>query len=139
MPQTDDQIRDILTSAQTIALVGASQNTARPSYQVGAFLTEQGYRVIPVNPGLAGQHLFGETVVGTLAEITDPVDIVDVFRAGDAVPAIVAEAMKLTGPRTIWLQLGVDSAEGVALAQENGLKVVENRCPKIEMPRLGMV
>lgn len=139
MPQTDDQIRDILTSARTIALVGASQNTARPSYQVGAFLAGQGYRVIPVNPCLAGQELYGETVVGALSEITDPVDIVDVFRAGDAVPAIVTEALTLSGPRTIWLQLGVDSAEGVALAQENGLKVVENRCPKIEMPRLGMV
>ncbi|NVO29087.1 CoA-binding protein [Donghicola sp. C2-DW-16] len=139
MTQTDAQLRDILTNAKTIALVGASSNPARPSFQVGNFLAGQGYRVIGVNPGLAGQQLYGETVVGALGDITDPVDIVDIFRAGEAVPAIVEEALSLSGPRTIWMQLGVHSAEGAALAREDGLEVVENRCPKIEIPRLGLL
>lgn len=138
MTLTDNDIRNILTRTKTIALVGASANTSRPSHMVGQFLTDRGYRVIPVNPGLAGQTMFGETVVAELSDVAGPIDMVDIFRSSDAVPAIVDAALKLDGVQTIWMQLGVTHEEAAKKARAAGLDVVENHCPKIEIARLGL-
>jgi predicted CoA-binding protein len=138
MTLTDNDIRNILTRTKTIALVGASANTSRPSHMVGQFLTDRGYRVIPVNPGLAGQTMFGETVVAELSEVAGPIDMVDIFRSSDAVPAIVDAALKLDGVQTIWMQLGVAHEEAAKKARAAGLDVVENHSPKIEIARLGL-
>lgn len=137
---TDDQIRQILTHAKTIAVVGWSPNPDRPSHRVAAFLKSQGYRVIPVNPGQAGQTALGETVVARLADIAGGVDMVDIFRRSEEVGPIVAEALAHLTPglRTIWMQLGVENPAAAAVAQAAGLAVVMNRCPAIEMPRLGL-
>ncbi len=128
----EDLIREVLQSTRTIALVGASHKPERPSYRVMAYLLEQGYHVIPVNPGLAGQQ-----VKRTLAEIDEPVDMVDVFRSADAAYEIAGEAIAI-GAKSLWLQLGVINEEAAALAQAAGLKVVMDHCPKIEIPRLGL-
>lgn len=133
----EDLIREVLQSTRTIALVGASHKPERPSYRVMAYLLEQGYHVIPVNPGLAGQQLLGQEVKRTLAEIDEPVDMVDVFRSADAAYEIAGEAIAI-GAKSLWLQLGVINAEAAALAQAAGLKVVMDHCPKIEIPRLGL-
>lgn len=133
----EDLIREVLQSTRTIALVGASHKPERPSYRVMAYLLEQGYHVIPVNPGLAGQQLLGQEVKRTLAEIDEPVDMVDVFRSADAVYEIAGEAIAI-GAKSLWLQLGVINEEAAALAQAAGLKVVMDHCPKIEIPRLGL-
>ncbi|QIY09933.1 CoA-binding protein [Plesiomonas shigelloides] len=133
----EDLIREVLQSTRTIALVGASHKPERPSYRVMAYLLEQGYHVIPVNPGLAGQQLLGQEVKRTLAEIDEPVDMVDVFRSADAAYEIAGEAIAI-GAKSLWLQLGVINEEAVALAQAAGLKVVMDHCPKIEIPRLGL-
>jgi predicted CoA-binding protein len=114
-----------------------SANTSRPSYFAFKYLLERGYRMIPVNPGLAGQELLGRRVYGTLADIPEPVDMVDIFRASQYALGIVQEALALKPrPQVIWMQLGVRSDEAARLAEANGLKVVMNRCPKIEYGRL---
>ena len=133
----EDLIREVLQSTRTIALVGASHKPERPSYRVMAYLLEQGYHVIPVNPGLAGQQILGQEVKRTLAEIDEPVDMVDVFRSADAAYEIAGEAIAI-GAKSLWLQLGVINEEAAALAQAAGLKVVMDHCPKIEIPRLGL-
>lgn len=133
----EDLIREVLQSTRTVALVGASHKPERPSYRVMAYLLEQGYHVIPVNPGLAGQQLLGQEVKRTLAEIDEPVDMVDVFRSADAAYEIAGEAIAI-GAKSLWLQLGVINEEAAALAQAAGLKVVMDHCPKIEIPRLGL-
>jgi predicted CoA-binding protein len=140
MKQPDDTaIADILRTTRTIALVGWSPNPARASHGVARFLAARGYRVIPVNPGHAGQVVLGETVRASLAEISDPVDMVDIFRRSEAVLPVVQEALAaLPGLKTVWMQLGVENADAAALAEARGLQVVQNRCPAIEIPRLGL-
>jgi predicted CoA-binding protein len=133
----DAEVRDILESVRTIAVVGASQNESRPSNFVAAFLQQRGYRIIPVNPGLAGQTLLGETVYATLGDIPEPVDMIDVFRAPEHVPAIVDEALALDPkPAVIWMQQEVINEPAAKKARAAGLKVVMDRCPKEEIPRL---
>jgi len=140
MKQPDDTaIADILRTTRTIALVGWSPDPARASHGVARFLAARGYRVIPVNPGHAGQVVLGETVRASLAEISDPVDMVDIFRRSEAVLPVVREALAaLPGLKTVWMQLGVENADAAALAEARGLQVVQNRCPAIEIPRLGL-
>jgi predicted CoA-binding protein len=132
---SDTQLRRILSSVKTIALVGASANPERPSHEVMGFLQGRGYRVIPVNPGLEGQQLLGEGVVARLSDIREAVDMVDVFRASDAVPGIVDDAIAI-GAKVVWTQLGVRHDEAAAKAKAAGLDVVMDRCPKIELKRL---
>src|SRR5438034_3545849 len=133
----DKYIRGILNTVKTIAMVGVSATTSRPSYFAFKYLLERGYRMIPVNPGLAGQELLGRKVYGKLAGIPEPVDMVDIFRAARYAHEIVQEALALhPRPQVIWMQLGIRNDEAAALAEENGLKVVMNRCPKIEYGRL---
>ncbi len=133
---TDTEIRDILTSVKTIALVGWSPKPDRPSHGVAAFLNRRGYRVIPVNPGQAGQEALGETVVATLAE-AGPVDMVDIFRRSEEAGAVVDQAIAV-GAKVVWMQLGVVDEAAAERARAAGLKVVMNRCPAIEIPRLGL-
>jgi uncharacterized protein len=132
-----DYIRSILQSVKTIALVGASSNSVRPSYFVLKYLLDKGYEVIPVNPGLAGQQLLGQTVYGSLREIPKPVDMVDIFRGSDAAGTITEEALSLDPrPKVIWMQLSVRNDEAAAKAEAAGLQVVMNRCPKMEYGKL---
>ncbi|ACZ77826.1 MULTISPECIES: CoA-binding protein [Dickeya] len=133
----DNDIKKLLTEVKTIALVGASDNPSRPSYGVMAYLLEQGYRVIPVNPGLAGETLLGQHVYASLTEIPEPVDMVDVFRQSNAAFEIAQEAIAI-GARVLWLQIGVINEAAAVLAHDAGLSVVMDRCPKIEIPRLGL-
>ncbi len=136
---TDDDIRRILTENRTIALVGWSPKPERPSHRVAAFLKAKGFRVIPVNPGQAGQEALGEVVRASLAEIAEPVDMVDIFRRSEEAGAVVDEALAvLPGVRAIWMQLGVVDEAAAARARAAGVAVVMDRCPAIEMPRLGM-
>ena len=133
----DSYIRGILNTVKTIAMVGVSANTSRPSYFAFKYLLERGYRMIPVNPGLAGQELLGRKAYARLADIPEPVDMVDIFRASQYAVGIVEEALALTPrPQVIWMQLGIRNDEAAKLAEANGLKVVMNRCPKIEYGRL---
>lgn len=133
----DDEIRSVLTSVKTIALVGASPNAARPSHGVMGFLLRKGYRVFPVNPGQAGKEILGQTVYATLADIPEPFDMVDVFRAADQLPALVDEVLALDNkPKVIWGQLSVRHDGAAAKAEEAGIKVIMDRCPAIEYPRL---
>ncbi|CAN7551822.1 CoA-binding protein [Rhizobium sp. LjRoot30] len=133
----DNYIRGILTSVKTIALLGASPNAERPSYGVMKFLLGRGYRVIPVNPGQAGKEILGQKVYATLADIPEPIDMVDVFRAAEYLPDIVDDALALPQkPKVIWGQLSVRHDEAAAKAEAAGLQVVMNRCPAIEYPRL---
>ncbi len=134
----DAEIRSLLAEAQTIALVGASNKPDRDSHRVMAFLQGQGYRVIPVNPGLAGQQLLGEEVHGALADIGQRIDLVDIFRNSEAAGAVVDEAIA-AGAKAVWMQLGVINPQAAARAETAGLKVVMDRCPKIEIPRLGLL
>lgn len=138
MSDTDAKIRSILTEVRTIALVGWSPKPDRPSHRVAAYLAAQGYRVIPVNPGAAGQIALGETVRASLAEIEGPVDMVDIFRRSEDVPPVVEEALKLPGLKAIWMQLGITNAQAAAQAEARGVQVVQDRCPAIEIPRLGL-
>ncbi len=136
---SDDQLKRILTTTRVIAVVGVSANPVRPSFYVARYLGLKGYRVVPVNPGLAGQELFGARVFGSIAEIPAdiPVDMVDIFRRSDAVPAIVDEALAhLPALRTIWMQIGVTHPAAAAQAEARGIAVVQDRCPKIEYQRL---
>jgi predicted CoA-binding protein len=132
---TDDTIRDILTTTRRIALVGASAKSWRPSHEVMRFLLDHGYEVTPVNPGLAGQTIHGRTVVASLDEAA-PLEMVDVFRASVHVSALVDRAIQL-GAKTIWMQLGVIDQEAAARARDAGLDVVMDRCPVIEDRRIG--
>jgi uncharacterized protein len=132
---SDAYIRDILTRNRTIAMVGASPNTSRPSYFAMKYLKEKGFRIIPVNPGHEGQTILGEKVYGSLAAIPDKVDIVDIFRNSAAALGITREAIAI-GASVVWMQLGVRNDEAARLAEEAGLEVVMNRCPKIEYGRL---
>src|SRR5262249_7154748 len=133
----DSYIRGILNTVKTIAVVGVSANTSRPSYFAFKYLLERGYRMIPINPGLAGQELLGRRVYGKLAEVPEPIDMVDIFRASRYASAIVEEALALSPrPQVIWMQLGIRNDAAAALAEQSGLKVVMNRCPKIEYGRL---
>lgn len=135
----DDIIETVLRQTKVIALVGASANPARPSYGVMAYLMANGYRVIPVNPGLAGQELMGQLVYADLTSIPDEVDMVDIFRQSVAVPAIVEEAL-LRWPtlKVVWTQLGVVHDGAAAMAETRGVTVIQDRCPKIEIARLGL-
>ena len=132
---TDDTIRDILTTTNRIALVGASAKSWRPSNSVMRFLLDRGYDVTPVNPGLAGQTIHGRTVVASLAE-AGPLQMVDIFRASDHVGPVVEEAIRL-GATTVWMQLGVVDAAAGDRARAAGLRVVMDRCPVIENRRIG--
>ncbi len=133
----DDGIRTLLAEARTIALVGASDRPDRASYGVMAYLQQRGYRVIPVNPQITGEHLHGEFVFRDLDQIGEPIDIVDIFRnsaaAGEVVDAAIA-----AGARAVWMQLGVVNEAAAARAEAAGLQVVMDRCPRIEIPRLGV-
>jgi predicted CoA-binding protein len=133
---TDAELRDILTSVKTIALVGWSPKADRPSHRVAAYLVGRGYRVIPVNPGQAGQVALGEVVRATLAE-AGPVDMVDIFRRSEEAGAVVDAAIA-AGAKVVWMQLGVIDNAAAARARAAGLQVVMDRCPAIEIPRLGL-
>ena len=134
---SDSYIRGILNNVMSIAMVGASERENRPSYFAFKYLLERGYTMIPVNPGQAGETILGRGVYARLADVPEPIDMVDIFRNSRYAPAIVAEALALKPrPQVIWMQLGVRSDEAAALAEANGLKVVMNRCPKIEYGRL---
>jgi uncharacterized protein len=133
----DTYIRGILNTVKTIAMVGISPKDNRPSYFAFKYLLERGYNMIPVNPGQVGQEILGRKVYARLADIPEPVDMVDIFRAPQYAPAIVAEALALKPrPQVIWMQLGVRNDEAAETAEAAGLKVVMNRCPKIEYGRL---
>ncbi|WP_339767708.1 CoA-binding protein [uncultured Pseudosulfitobacter sp.] len=137
MQYSDDLLKDVLKRTKVIAVVGVSTNPVRPSYYVARYLSLRGYRVIGVNPGAAGQMLFGQKIVAGLADIDAPVDMVDIFRKPEAVPAIVDEALEVCPDlRTIWMQIGVEHAEAAAKAEARGITVIQNRCPKIEYQRL---
>jgi uncharacterized protein len=134
---SDAYIRGILNTVKTIAMVGISPKDNRPSYFAFKYLLERGYNMIPVNPGQAGKEILGRKVYARLGDIPDPIDMVDVFRAAQYAPPVVAEALALEPrPQVIWMQLGVRSDEAAATAEAAGLKVVMNRCPKIEYGRL---
>jgi uncharacterized protein len=132
---TDDYLRQILRRTKTIAMIGASPHWNRPSYFVMKYLQAKGFHVIPVNPRAAGEEILGETCYAALPDVPVPVDMVDVFRTSDAAPAIVEDAIRI-GARTVWMQIGVRHDEAAARAEEAGLGVVMNRCPKIEYSRL---
>ena len=136
---TDTEIRDILTNVQTIAVVGWSPNPDRPSHGVARFLAQQGYRVIPVNPGQAGQVVLGEVVRANLAEIEGGVDMVDIFRRSEDAGAVVDQALAaFPNLKAVWMQLGVTDAEAAKRAEARGVTAIMNRCPAIEIPRLGI-
>jgi predicted CoA-binding protein len=130
-------ISGILNSVKTIAMVGASANDVRPSFFVLKYLIAKGFTVYPVNPGQARKEILGQRVYARLSDIPHPIDMIDIFRAPDAVPAIVDEALALDPmPKVIWMQLGVRNDEAAAKAEAAGLQVVMNRCPKIEYGKL---
>lgn len=138
MPLTrDEDIAALLAETRTIALVGASDRPDRPSYRVMRFLQDHGYRVIPVNPQITGEHVHGEYIWRELAQIGEPIDMVDIFRhpeaAGDAVDQAIA-----AGAKSVWMQLGVINEAAAARAEAAGLKVVMDRCPAIDIPRMGL-
>ena len=137
---SDADLRRILTETKVIALVGWSPKPDRPSHRVAAFLHQRGYRVIAINPGVAGQDSgLGGPVVARLADIAGPVDMVDIFRRAEDVPEVVDQALAaLPGLKVIWMQLGIEHAGAAAVAEAAGLEVVQNRCPAIEIPRLGL-
>ena len=134
---SDPYLREVLTGARTIAIVGASPRRGRPSHGVMAYLQRHGYRTIPVNPNAAGDIIHGEKCYASLTDVPEPIDMVDIFRAARYAPAIVEEALALSPrPQVIWMQLGIRNDEAAVLAEQSGLKVVMNRCPKIEYGRL---
>jgi uncharacterized protein len=134
---SDNYIRGILNTVRTIAMVGASVNEIRPSYFAFKYLLERGFHMIPVNPGHAGRELLGQRIYARLTDIPERVDMVDIFRPAQYALGIVQEALTLKPPpQVIWMQLGIRNDEAAALAEANGMKVVMNRCPKIEYGRL---
>ena len=133
----DAFLRDILLNVRTIAVVGASPRPHRPSHGVMRYLQRQGYRTIPVNPFAAGATILGERCYASLGEIAEPIDMVDVFRRSEAAGEAVDAAIQI-GARAVWLQLGVIDAAAASRAEARGLKVVMDRCPAIEIPRLGL-
>jgi predicted CoA-binding protein len=138
MPLTrDEDIAELLTKARNIAVVGASDRAERPSYGVMRFLQDWGYRVFPVNPQITGEHVLGEFVWRELAQIRMPIDIVDIFRRPEMADEAVDQAI-FVGAKAVWMQIGVINHEAAAKAEAAGLKVVMDRCPKIEIPRLGV-
>ena len=133
----DRFLKTVLNRTKTVAVVGVSTNTVRPSFYVARYLALKGYKVIPINPGHAGKEMFGTIVRASLSEIDEPVDMVDIFRRSEAVPPIVDEALEqLPGLQTIWMQIGVQHDEAAAKARAAGVDVIMNRCPKIEYQRL---
>jgi predicted CoA-binding protein len=135
--ERDQEIAELLTNARTIAVIGASDRPERPSYGVMKFLQDWGYRVLPVNPQIGGEHVLGEFVWRELAQIGVPIDIVDIFRRPDAAAEAVEQAI-FVGAKAVWMQIGVINEAAAARAEAAGLKVVMDRCPKIEIPRLGV-
>ncbi len=133
----DNDIARILKQTRTIALVGASDNPDRPSYRVMDYLLKQGYHVIPVSPKVAGKTLLGQQGYATLEEVPEKIDMVDVFRNSEAAWRVAKDAIAV-GAKTLWLQLGVINEPAAVLAREAGLSVVMDRCPAIEIPRLGL-
>jgi predicted CoA-binding protein len=130
-------IRDILDSVKTVAIVGASANEVRPSFFVTKYMIDKGYSVYPINPGLAGKEILGRPVFGSLADVPEPIDMVDIFRNSEAAAGVVDEALVLEPlPKVIWMQLTVRNDEAAARAEAHGIKVVMNRCPKIEYGKL---
>ena len=134
---TDAEIDELLSVAKTIAVVGASDRPDRASFGVMKFAQDRGYRTIPVNPRITGEHVHGEFVWRELAQIGEPIDIVDIFRKPDDVGAVVDEAIAV-GAKSIWMQLGIANADAAARAEAAGLKVVEDKCLKIELARSGL-
>ena len=132
---TDAEIHDLLANTRTIAMIGASDRPDRPSWGVMRFLQEWGYRVIPVNPQITGEHVHGEYVWRELSQIGEPIDMVDIFRRPQAAGEAVDEAIA-AGAKSVWLQMGVINHEAAARAEAAGLQVVMDRCPKIDLPRL---
>lgn len=138
MPLTSDEdIARLLRDARTIAVVGASDRPSRPSWGVMKFLQERGYRILPVNPQITGEHVLGEFVWRELAQIGIPIDIVDIFRRPEMALEAVEQAI-FVGARAVWMQIGVINDEAARRAEAAGLEVVMDRCPKIEIPRLGV-
>lgn len=133
--RSDEEIRELLASIRTIALIGASDNPGRPSYGVMESLQSHGYRVLPVNPRITGEHVHGEYVWREMAQIGEPIDMVDIFRRSEEVGPIVDEAIR-AGAKAVWMQIGVVNEAAAAKAEAAGLKVVMDRCPKIELLRL---
>ena len=131
----DKYLISVLKDAKTVAMVGASANWNRPSFFAMKYMQQKGFRVIPVNPGVAGQEILGETVMASLEEIDVPVDMVDIFRNSEAAGPITDDAIK-AGAKIIWMQLGVQNDDAAKRAEDAGLRVVMNRCPKIEYARL---
>ena len=132
-----DYITDILREVKTVALVGASNNEVRPSFLVMKYLLEKGYQVIPINPGLAGKKLLGQEVYASLAEVPVAIDMIDIFRNSEAAAVITNEALALEAkPKFIWMQLGVRNDAAASIAEAQGLKVVMNRCPKMEFGKI---
>lgn len=137
---SDEDLLRILTSTKVIAMVGASPKEARPSHRVMSFLLKRGYKVIPVNPGHEGQDIHEQRVFAKLSDIKEPIDMVDIFRNSAQVPALIDEVLALPHlPRYIWMQLGVVDAAAAARAEARGIEVIMNRCPAIEIPRLGIL
>ncbi len=131
----DKYIIDVLKDAKTVAMVGASANWNRPSFFAMKYMQQKGFRIIPVNPGVAGQAILGETVMANLDEIDEPIDMVDIFRNSEAAGSITDDAIKV-GTKIVWMQLGVRNDDAAKRAEDAGLRVVMNRCPKIEYARL---
>jgi predicted CoA-binding protein len=136
IPYSDAKLRSILERVKTIAMVGASPNWNRPSYFVMKYLQGKGYRVIPVNPAMAGKSLLGETAYKSLRDIPEKIDMVDMFRVAEEAPGVVAEAIAI-GAKVVWMQLGIRNDQAAATAEAAGIEVVMNPCPKIEFGRLG--
>ncbi len=134
---TDAEIKALLEEVRTIALVGASDRPTRPSNGVMSTLQAHGYRVIPVNPQITGEHIHGEFVFRDLEQLGDPIDMVDIFRRSSEAGAVVDQAIAI-GAKAVWLQLGVIDDDAAARAEAAGLKVVMDRCPAIDLPRLGV-
>ena len=136
---TDDEIRQALTEARTVAVLGAHAETTKPAHYVPAYLHAQGYRILPVNPAFAGQTLWGETVRGSLAELGEPVDVVDVFRRGEHVPMHLADILAMEPrPRRVWLQLGIRNDAVARELLAAGIEVVQDRCMLADHRRLGL-